>query len=154
METTPINSVIAADDYSDHWFTSSVADYVDEDYDPVETLTNLRHILGACGKLAEFFEDAEGCGVIFRDGFRDAYFAVGYEAFREALQKLIASSSLDRFCSGTLWQELYDLNTAYDNEVGYYIQNDELGLKTLSRFMRLVKPDVKYYFGGTLDYHF
>ena len=52
------------------------------------------------------------------------------------------------------WQELYDLNAAYDNEAGYYISNDELGLKTLSRFIRLMKTDSRYYFGGTLDYHF
>ena len=37
------------------------------------------------------------------------------------------------------WQELYDLNAAYDNEAGYYNSNDELGLKTLSRFIRLME---------------
>ena len=41
------------------------------------------------------------------------------------------------------WQELYDLNAAYDNEAGYYNSNDELGLKTLSRFIRLMNLECK-----------
>ena len=52
--------MITAEDYSDHWFTSSIADYVDEEYDPEEPLSNLRFILGACGDLVEFFADEKG----------------------------------------------------------------------------------------------
>ena len=41
METTPVSNVINAEDYSDHWFTSSIADYVDEDYDSEENFQSL-----------------------------------------------------------------------------------------------------------------
>ena len=144
IETSPISSMIMADDYSDHWFTTSIADYVDEDYDPKETIDALQSSLKSCGDRVEFFTDEEGRGVIFREGFQQSYFAMGYEAFREALQMLGKTATLEKYCSDAFWQELYDLNSAYDNEVGYYIQNDELGLKTLSRYMRLARIDTKY----------
>ena len=42
----------------------------------------------------------------------------------------------------------------YGDGGAIFTNNDELGLKTLSRFIRLMKTDSRYYFGGTLDYHF
>ena len=154
METKPIEHKISPDDFNDHWFTTSIADYVDEDENSEDTLDTLREIFSTAGDCVEFFDSEDGCGVIFKDGFREAFFATGYKAFQDALSVLKERATLEKFVRGEIWQELYDLNAAYDNEAGYYISNDELGLKTLARFIRLMKTDTRYYFGGTLDYHF
>lgn len=154
METKPVNHKISPDDFNDHWFTTSVADYVDEDYDSKDTLDTLREIFSTVGGGVDFFEDEDGRGIIFKDGFREAFFAQSYTAFQDALSSLKEKTTPEKFVHGEIWQELYDLNAAYDNEAGYYISNDELGLKTLSRFIRLMKTGIRYYFGGTLDYHF
>jgi len=41
---------------------------------------------------------------------------------------------------------------AYSDEYGIYIQTDA-GLKTLNDFIRSVRLNHRYYFGGTVDYH-
>jgi len=41
---------------------------------------------------------------------------------------------------------------AYSDEYGIYIQTDD-GLKTLNDFIRSVRLNHRYYFGGTVDYH-
>lgn len=154
LETKPVNHKISPNDFDDHWFTTSIADYVDEDYESEDTLDTLCEIFSTVGDCVEFFEGKDGRGVIFKDGFQEAFFAAGYKAFQNALSALKERTTLEKFVRGEIWQELYDLNAAYDNEAGYYISNDELGLKTLSRFIRLMKTNTRYYFGGTLDYHF
>ena len=154
VETEPVKDLLSVDKFDDHWFIGSIADYVDEDYEREDTLNTLREIFSIAGDCVEFFDSEDGCGVVFKDGFREAFFAAGYEAFQDALSALKERTTLEKFIRGGIWQELYDLNAAYDNEAGYYISNDELGLKTLSRFIRLMKTDTRYYFGGTLDYHF
>lgn len=154
METKPVKDRLSVDRFDDHWFIGSVADYVDEDYERDDTLDTLREIFSTAGDCIEFFDGEDGCGVIFKDGFREAFFATGYKAFQDALSVLKERATLEKFVRGEIWQELYDLNAAYDNEAGYYISNDELGLKTLARFIRHMKTDTRYYFGGTLDYHF
>lgn len=154
METKPVKHKISPDDFIDHWFTTSIADYVDEDYDSDDTLDTLREIFSTVGDSVDFFEDEDGRGVIFKDGFREAFFVQSYTVFQDALSALKEKTTSETFIRREIWQELYDLNAAYDNEAGYYISNDELGLKTLSRFIRLMKTNTRYYFGGTLDYHF
>lgn len=156
LETLPVEDVgrIGPDDFCDHWFTYSIADYVDNDCDSEDTLNTLKAILGAYPEHVDFFEDDNGKGVIFHEGFTQAYFAGEYVAFRDALKALEAKSTLENFCNGEIAQAMYDLNSAYDDEYGFYIQSSDVGLKTFNRFLRYMKPDTKYYFGGTVDYHF
>ena len=156
LETLPIEDVgrIGPDDFCDHWFTNSIADYVDDDYDSEDTLETLKAILSAYPEHVEFFDDDDGKGVIFHKGFTHAYYAGQYGAFREALKALEAKTTLENFCNGDVGQAMYDLNSAFDDEYGYYIQSSDVGLKTLNRFLRYMKPDTRYYFGGTVDYHF
>lgn len=156
LETLPIGDVgkICQDDFCEHWFTNSIADYVDEDCDPKDTLDMLRAILGACKDHVEFFEDEDGEGVIFKEGFEHEYFAGEYRAFCDALKALEAEATIENFCNGEIGTAMYRLKETYDDEYGYYIQSSDTGLKTLNRFLRYIKPDTKYYFGGTVDYHF
>ena len=156
LETLPIEAVgmICPDDFCDHWFTNSIADYVDDDQDSEDTLETLKAILGAHPDHVEFFNDEDGKGVIFREGFTRAFYAGQFGAFQDALKALEAKATLENFCNGKVDQAMYDLNSAYDDEYGYYISSSDVGLKTLNRFLRYMKPDTKYYFGGTVDYHF
>ena len=154
METKPVVERIKQTDFSDHWFTASIADYVDEDYNTEDTLETLCQVFSTAAGCVEFFEDKNGRGVVFHDGFRQGFFGANYNAFLKALAALREKATLESFCSGAIYSDLYDLNTAYESDIGYYIQNDELGLKPLSGFVRLLEFDTRYYFGGTLDYHF
>ena len=155
LETLPIEDVgkTCPEDFYDHWFTYAIADYVDEDCDPEDTLDTLKAILSAYGDQVEFFEDENGKGVIFKEGFVQAYFAKRYPSFREALMKLVGKATVENFCAGEINMAMYDMNQAYDDKHGFYIQCSDTGLKTLNRFLRYIRPNTRYYFGGTVDYH-
>ena len=91
---------------------------------------------------------------MLKEGFHTAYFASEYEAFTKELHAFCEKLSSESYANGSLNSSLFSLETAYDDEYGFYIDNDETGLVTLNRFLRSAKTDTKYYFGGTVDYHF
>ena len=158
LEKCPVEDVDRikpSDYYTDHWFTVSIADYVDDDDDPNDTLETLVQILDAMG-LHQFerFQDEHGEGVIFRAGFARAYLEREYKAFEQELRNLVAKATVDAYCEDKLGMCMYQLNEAYNDKYGFYIQNEDEGLVTLISFIRSIKLDTKYYFGGTVDYHF
>ena len=51
-----------------------------------------------------------------------------------------------------LAQTLYDLNNAYADRYGIYIQSSG-DLRPLADFVRVIRPDTRYWFGGSVDYH-
>lgn len=75
-----------------------------------------------------------------------------YQQYDAALRSLVAVSTFDAFCDNQLAQPLFALDNAYSDEYGIYIQTDD-GLKTLNDFIRSVRLNHRYYFGGTVDYH-
>lgn len=156
LENMPLeeDDRITEEDFYDTWFTASVADYVDDDYDRDDTLKTFKNILGTCQEHVEFFEDEYGEGVIFHAGFVQAYLAKQFKQFRIELKILEETATLDSFCNRDIAQSMRRLNDAYNNKYGYYIQNCDTELKTFDSFLRYMKPDVKYYFGGTVDYHY
>ena len=158
LEKCPIENVgrIKPSDYdTDHWFTVSIADYVDDDDDPNDTLETLVQVFEAgLSDKVERFRDAHGKGLIFRDGFARAYLEREYKAFEQGLRNLTAKATVEAYCEDKLEMCMYQLNEAYNDKYGYYIQNEDRGLVTLTSFVRSIKPDTKYYFGGTVDYHF
>ena len=158
LETCPVGDVGRIEPsnyYTDHWFTSTIADYVEDDDDPNDTLETLVQILNA-GDAGQFerFKDEHGEGVIFRDEFARAYLEREYKAFEQELRNLVAKATVDAYCENKLGMWMYQLNEAYNDKYGFYIQNEDEGLVTLTSFVRSIKPDTKYYFGGTVDYHF
>lgn len=126
-----------------------IADYVDEDPGPAYTIAWLKeNLANRCGDTITILED----GFILHEGFREAYFQRSYEKFQEYLRKLENCSFAD-FAAGNIWGDMFNLKDAYDYTFGDYVWREDNYLETRDGFMRHAQPEVHYYFGGTLDYH-
>lgn len=156
IESSPIDEYSRIDENNyigDHWFIYSVANYVAADEDRAESLEWLRETLKAGASYIEYFSDEDGEGCILHEGFHHTYFTSEYKDFHANLLALMEKASPDAYADGSLQSAMYSLNTAYDDESGFYIESDETGLVTLNRFLRQAKLETRYYFGGTVDYH-
>lgn len=157
IESFPVNEDdrITEDTYiGDHWFVERIADYVAHDDNRDGTIEWLKESFSAATSFICYFSDETGEGFVLKEGFHTAYFASEYEAFTKELHAFCEKLSSESYANGSLNSSLFSLETAYDDEYGFYIDNDETGLVTLNRFLRSAKTDTKYYFGGTVDYHF
>ena len=126
-----------------------IADYVDDDPNSDATIACAKENLAdLCGNTITILED----GFILHEGFREAYFRNSYERFLKELHELEACSLAD-FATGKIWMSVYNLKDAYDCTTGDYVWSEDDYLETRDEFMRHAKPEVRYYFGGTLDYH-
>lgn len=126
-----------------------IADYVDEDLTPNGTIAWLKENLTArCGDTITILED----GFILHEGFREAYFQRSYEKFQEYLRK-IENCSLADFAVGKIGGAMFELRDAYNCRFGESVWSEDGYLETRDEFMRHAEPEVRYYFGGTLDYH-
>lgn len=126
-----------------------IADYVDGDPNPTGTIAWLKENLTArCGDTITILED----GFILHEGFREAYFQRSYEKFQKYLRKL-ENCSLADFAAGEIGSAMFELRDAYNCRFGDYVWSKDGYLETRDEFMRHAKPEVRYYFGGTLDYH-
>lgn len=126
-----------------------IADYVDEDPNPSATIAWTKENLAAlCGSTITILED----GFILHEGFREAYFRNSYERFLKELHELEACS-LAEFAAGEIWMNVYNLKEDYNNTFSDYVWSEDDYLEPRDEFMRHAEPEVRYYFGGTLDYH-
>lgn len=128
--------------YWDHWFLNSVADYVtdsnrDEDIDWLKD----------CEEGLTF--GADDNGEYFIVNSKEQYFEKKFKRFKNAVDS-IKSCTLEEFTKDifTVWE----LKNAYEDKFGFYV---DLNYDVLSfdSFIRACTTDVKYYLGGTLDYH-
>ena len=140
--------------YTDHWFVSSVADYVTDDDSRDDTLETLVNVLNVENGCIEKFSDERGDGIILHESCRKAYLSGQYQGFEAALRNLTAKATVEAFCEDKIGLEMHQLDEIYHSKYGYYIQNDDEGLITLMDWVRTARPETKYYFGGTVDYHF
>ncbi len=156
IESHPIDDedlAVASDYWDDHWFTNNIADYTDDDGDRAGSLEWLKETLAAAKEYIEYFVDDDGEGFVFGDGFHAAYFSDAYAGFAAALKALAYKASPATFQDDSISTEMYNLKNAYDDKFGFYIQNYDMGLVTLNKFLRNAKAGARYYFGGTVDYH-
>ena len=122
---------------------------MDEDPTPNGTIAWLKENLTArCGDTITILED----GFILHEGFREAYFQRSYEKFQEYLRK-IENCSLADFAVGKIGGAMFELRDAYNCRFGESVWSEDGYLETRDEFMRHAEPEVRYYFGGTLDYH-
>lgn len=153
ISETPINreDYIEEDKYYDHWFTSSVADYVNGDTNRDDDIEWLQNCYG--NKGLSFGRDDNGKYFVIED--KSKYFEAGFEEFKKALQEL-SENTLDDFISGKGDMSLFRLKNSYDDEFGFYVDDggEYYGLTTFDRFMRGANTGTKYYIGATIDYHF
>ena len=125
------------------------ADYVDSDPCPIDSIATLKLNLNKrCGSDNVLIENNS---FILLEGFREAYFSAAFAKFHTALGMLV-DYALEDFAAGKMRREMDMLKDAYDNAFGDYIWMYN-SLMTRDEFIRNAKPGVRYYFGGTLDYH-
>lgn len=131
----------------DHWFTNSVADYVsnscyrDEDLKWFEDCYEEKGI--------KFGVDDNGEYLIIESKVK--YFEKSFKRFKELLEK-INSYDITGFTKGI--DEFWELKNEYEEKYGFYIHLDGDELMTLDDFARTHPENVKFYIGGTIDYHF
>lgn len=137
----------------DHWFTHSIADYVTEDEDRAGSIQWFKESLSICSEHIEYFVE-NGCeGFILHEGFYAAHMKPAFEDFMAQLNQLAKTLDFGTFIAGNLGATLFTLNSTYDDEFGFYIEAGDSCPVTLNHFLRYAKPGIRYYFGGTLDYH-
>lgn len=144
-----IEDYIEESNYYDHWFTSSVADYVNGDTDRENDIDWLK----ACveDKGISFSPFGDEMYLIVEDKIK--YFESKFEAFKNALKEL-SIIPIEQFISGECGLSMYRLKEAYDDKFGFYVDSDETYLVTFDDFVRHADVGVKYYIGATIDYHF
>ena len=83
------------------------------------------------------------------------YFEDKHEKFRELAREL-SFISMDDFMSGKEYFKFYDLECAYEEKHGFYVDdNDEyIGLTNLDNWVRNAEEGKEYYIGNIFDYHF
>ena len=154
IEPHPIEQpdMISPDYYpADHWFLQSIADYIDDDADDsVQSLIQL--FASVCPDQFENFSDPNGRAIVFKDRFARSFLKKQHRLFDAALLKLIAESTAEAFSDNSLAQTLYDLNNAYADRYGIYIQSSG-DLRPMADFVRVIRPDTRYCFGGSVDFH-
>ena len=90
--------------------------------------------------------------IVFKDRFARSFLKKQHRLFDAALLKLIAESTAEAFSDNSLAQTLYDLNNAYADRYGIYIQSSG-DLRPMADFVRVIRPDTRYCFGGSVDFH-
>ena len=127
------------------WFYTSIADYVDDECNrdgDIEWLSrSLKDVASINGDKITFASDIS------------AYFEKKYEAFIKAANEL-AATPFENFASYKDSAIIRELNSAYSDEYGFYVYDDDEYLDTIENFMRGVNGGETYYVGGIVDYHF
>ena len=127
---------------SGSWFINSIADYVTESNDRKDDIKWLLDTIESYG--IEFNEQEEY--IIFKKGFIENYFKERYNMFKEEVENLTLKNFIDFFQACKLKSLIMEKYT-------FYINCGRLGLVSMDTFVRALEEDVKYYIGGTLDYH-
>lgn len=140
---------IEEDYYHDHWFTNSIADYVNGNTDRDDDIKWLKD----CYEKYDLSFGVDGNGEYFVVNDKTKYFAQNFEEFQKALKEL-SSATFDDFVSGKCGIFLYRLNEAYNDKFSFYVECEGCGCETFDEFMRYAEVGTKYYIGATIDYHF
>lgn len=134
-------------DFIDHWFTSSIADYIDDEVDRDADIKNLCK----CLEDTVVFETADSFRVL--PGGKEMYFAKAYEVFVKARDETL-SMGISEFASGGFEAPMHRMKRAYCDTFEMYIASDDLDMSPLDDFIRHAEVGRLYHIGVTLDYHF
>lgn len=156
IEASPVSECdyISTGDFEDG-FVGQVADYVadsDNRQDDItcllgdfDNVTDNNSLLIGCS-LYEYNSNEES--IIFRTGFKEAYFKAKFES----LQEITSQLTLTDFANSPYM--VYQIEKLLGEKFGFYIQIKDNGYQSLDEFIRSnIKENTKYYFGNTLDYH-
>lgn len=137
---------IHEDDFYDSSFVGEIADYV-ADMDESERERAIADFIKMC-KPCGIVEEKDG--ITFLDGFKEKFFTARFEY----LKKLVDELSIEDFAANTI--KLYEISSLIEEKFDVYVyESSEYGgnLYTFDYFVRTLEPGVKYYIGGTVDYH-
>ena len=150
----PMHEVISPYDYCDeHWFNREVADFISFNDCTEDAFADFVKRVGDAEKYVTMFPNVYGTGIVFKKGFKEAYFDEQYVKLRDAIQKLSDAATATTFRDGELEAAMYILRESYDDKLGVYVESD-WGLLTLNEFVRHIAEEVPYYFGGAVGYHY
>lgn len=139
---------ITGADFYDHRFNGAIADYVSEDTDREEDIKWLLSTIGD-GMIG-----SDELGVYLQITSKNKYFEPRYKDFMTSIET-IKSCTLEEFIEDKIHYYWYTAETAYNDKFDMYIMTEKYGeLLTITEFMRRCEVGVKYYIGGTLDYHY
>ena len=132
-------------------FVGNHADYVvGVEYDSEDYISDLKWLQNV----------AEGLEVNLKEKTitvtsKKQYFSEKHDKFQELLEKL-QDITLEEFSSVSIYFDIFDLKSAYEDEYSFYIDdNDEsCGITTLDNWVRNAEEGKKYYVGSIHDYHF
>lgn len=132
--------------YCESYFVGGIADYVSDSADRDDDLEWLENVL--LDRIGEFVDfDKEEGSFIFKEGFKEEYFRPNFEKFKKMAEEI----TLEDFASSSL--ETYKLKVLMSDDFSFYF-DEEGDLSNLDSFIRTgAIADVKYYIGGTVDYH-
>lgn len=144
-----VEDYICEHDYYDHWFTNSVADYVNGDTNRADDIAWLKECYENCGLI--FGVDGGGEYFIIED--KTKYFADKFASFQKALETLGAMTVEEFSCNSQLHRAYSSLVFAYNDDLGFYVDEDNFP-RSLDEFVRGNEVGTKFYIGATIDYHF
>ena len=145
VSTEPIKQTDYIDEcnYYDHWFTNSIADYVNGNTSRTDDIEWLK----LCSRGYAIDSDESGEYLIVKS--KENYFQNAYNRFKELLD-VVKDCTLQDFSKEIY--EMWELKNQYEEKFGFYADFDG-DLMTLDSFVRQCKENTKYYIGGTIDYH-
>lgn len=148
VSLNPINphEYIEVYDYLEHWFAREIADYIDSSNrsDDIDWLSRDVKDRGC-------FVGKDEHGFYLEVYDKEKYFESAYKRFCKALQD-VKDITLAEFTNGVS-RHIFDLSDSHTDKFGFYVDADG-ELMPLDKFVRLCKAGLKYYIGGTLNYHF
>lgn len=140
---------ISEGDFYEHWFLDTIADYVSDACIREEDIEWLK-------KRARGYRIASDDNGIFLEVYsKEEYFEFAYQRFYQLIKK-IERCTLAEFANGI--DGMFELKDAYDDRFSFYVYSDDEdddggNLDTFDSFIRGAEIGVKYYIGGTVDYH-
>jgi hypothetical protein len=157
---TADSNLITADDFIENTaFLGPIADCIsdgcDRREDFISLAKHLKNIIGTGNEenyswlFAENGAKMPEAYIIFRPGFKKAYFQNKYEAFI----KRAGAMTLENFMSEEyIWQ----LENVICDDFDFYIAEDAFNIEPLDKFIRSLPDDdeCKLWLWATVDYHF
>lgn len=140
------NDYINETDYYDTGFIGEIADYVSDDTDREDDIEWLK----------TYFKDvADFDGDSFTIINQRKYFEKRFNNFLEVIKE-ISLLTFEDFCTDGNYfnSKMWQLNVAYRDKFGFYMDDEYAGTEPLDDFMRRAKNGDVFYIGGTVDYHY
>ena len=132
-----------SDLYESSNFVGPIADYLSDNNDRNDDINWLLRYIGP----HEIEYDEEENSIIFSDNFAVNYFENRFKKFKDSAEKI----TLKEFSEG--FHSVYKIQQYLEEIYGFYVFDFDEGVRTFDSFIREVQPGVKYYIGGTVDYH-